>query len=52
MVERSNDCHNEVITSSLEEEIKRSFFIFSNFKETEGPPIGKTAAHSAYDMFS
>ena len=27
------------------------FNIFSSFKVTEWPPIGKIAAHSAYDMF-
>ena len=28
------------------------FHIFSYFRVTEWPPIGETAAHSAYDMFS
>ena len=28
------------------------FHIFSSFKVTEWPPIGKIAAHSAYEMFS
>ena len=28
------------------------FYIFSSVKVTEWPPIGKIAAHSAYDMFS
>ena len=27
------------------------FHIFSQVKITEWPPIGKIAAHSAYDMF-
>ena len=27
------------------------FHSFSQVKVTEWPPIGKTAAHSAYDMF-
>ena len=27
------------------------FHIFSSVKVTEWPPIGKIAAHSAYDMF-
>ena len=27
------------------------FHIFSEVKVTEWPPIGKIAAHSAYDMF-
>ena len=27
------------------------FHIFSQVKVTEWPPIGKIAAHSAYDMF-
>ena len=27
------------------------FHIFSYIKVTEWPPIGKIAAHSAYDMF-
>ena len=27
------------------------FRIFSSVKVTEWPPIGKIAAHSAYDMF-
>ena len=27
------------------------FLIFSSVKVTEWPPIGKIAAHSAYDMF-
>ena len=27
------------------------FHIFSKVKVTEWPPIGKIAAHSAYDMF-
>ena len=26
-------------------------YIFSKVKVTEWPPIGKIAAHSAYDMF-
>ena len=28
------------------------FHIFSEIKVTEWPPIGKIAAHSAYEMFS
>ena len=28
------------------------FHIFSTVKVTEWPPIGKIAAHSAYEMFS
>ena len=28
------------------------FHIFSKVKVTEWPPIGKIAAHSAYEMFS
>ena len=28
------------------------FHIFSELKVTEWPPIGKIAAHSAYEMFS
>ena len=28
------------------------FHMFSYIKVTEWPPIGKIAAHSAYDMFS
>ena len=28
------------------------FHIFSHVSVTEWPPIGKIAAHSAYDMFS
>ena len=28
------------------------FHIFSSVQVTEWPPIGKIAAHSAYDMFS
>ena len=27
------------------------FHVFSQVKVTEWPPIGKIAAHSAYDMF-
>ena len=27
------------------------FYIFNYVKVTERPPIGKIAAHSAYDMF-